>query len=394
MPIPNGPAILTDMNKPNGKLLRTVILSRHGIRSPKESITTLEKWTRKHWPEWSGNPGDLSERGKELITAQWASLKPFYVRHGLMPEFGCPPVNDYSVVADEDQRTRQTAIAIFDGLLPRCHIRPKYGVQYDLLFHPDPANYRVMDRQKALAEVQAMIDHVAEDPAVDEAMDLLQDITECCRLSFCGELGGVDTCTLKNLPSHMQIDPRKPKLDISGKWFTASTLAEVMLLEYAQWPERDAGWGSVDKNVLQKLILIHNGVFNATHRAPLLAKAGGTHMLKYICETLLDENAPKLTVLAGHDTNIAYVSGLLGLHWAIPEQGKDSVIPGSFLSVELWKNIRNEKEIRIDFSSPTFDSLHTSSITKAIPIRVPVEQGIYRADDFLKKVEDITGSPS
>ena len=325
--------------------------------------------------------------------AQWAALKPFFVRHGLIPEFGCPPASDYLVIADEDQRTRQTAMAVFEGLLPLCHIRPKYGILYDLLFHPDPASYRMMNRKKALAGVQAMLERMAEDPAIDEALDLLQDITECCRLSFCGELGGAEPCTLKGLPSHMQIDPRKPKLDMSGKWFTASTLAEIMLLEYAQWPDRNAGWGMVDESVLQKLILIHNGVFNATHREPLLAKAGGAHMLAWIRDTLLCENAPKLTVLTGHDTNIACVSGLLGLHWAIPGQGKDSVIPGSFLSFERWKNTKNEEEIRICFSSPTFNSLHAWPAPKVIPVRVPVERGLYRPDAFSGKVDDVTGSP-
>lgn len=393
MPTQNDTDVFPDQKdkETDGILLRTVILSRHGIRSPKESDTTLEKWSRKTWPKWPGNPGDLSPRGRELITAQWTALRPFFVWHGLLAGSSCPDSRDFSLIADEDERTRQTAMAIADGLAPGCHIRAAYGSRYDLLFHPDPAAYRVMDRQRALSEVEALLARVASDPAIGSAIDLLQEITQCCRPSFCGELGGTDSCTLQGLPSRMAIDPGKPKLDISGKWHTVSTLAEIMLLEYAEWPDRKPGWGMVDESVLRQLIPVHNGVFNATHRALSLAKAGGIHMLDFIRNTLLFGSAPKMTVLIGHDTNIAYVSGLLGINWHIPELGTDPIIPGSFLGFELWQNGSGGHEVRIFFNSPSLGSLHASPVTVTKPVRVPVDKGVYDVESFSKRVDSIIG---
>ena len=374
----------------SANLVKTVILSRHGIRSPKESDAVLRQWSTRAWPTWPGNQGDLTERGKELVKAQWAAMRPFLVENGLIPASGLHQARDYALIADEDQRTRMTAIAMFEGLFPACHIRPQYGSRYDLLFHPDSSLYRTMDRQKALAEVQVLLDCLDSDPVIGNALTILQDITKCCRPSLCGALGGTTSCTLQGLPNRMSIDPRKPKLDIAGKWQVASTLAEIMLLEFAQWPDRKAGWGEVDEMVLRQIIPLHSAVFNATHRAHSLAKAGGTHMLEYIRETLLSEKSPPLTILVGHDTNIAYVSGLLDIHWTDPELGCDPIIPGSFITFELWQKTESVREIRIGFHVPSLEFLRTSPASLTRAVSIPVDKAVYEPDTFQKVVEIVT----
>ncbi len=376
----------------SANLVKSVILSRHGIRSPKQSDTALRQWSTRAWPTWPGNQGDLTERGKELIKAQWAAMKPFLAGNGLIPASGLPQPGEFALIADEDQRTRVSAAAMSDGLFPGCHIRPEYGSPYDLLFHPDSSMYRAMDRQKVLAEVQALLDPLDSDPVISHALNLLQDITKCCRPSLCGALGGTASCTLKGLPNRMSIDPRKPRLDIAGKWHIASSLAEIMLLEFAQWPEKKAGWGDVDETVLSQIIPMHNAVFNATHRALSLAKAGGTHMLRYIHETLLSEKSPLLTILVGHDTNIAYVSGLLDIHWIVPELGMDPVIPGSFMTFELWQETATEKEIRIGFHVPSLAFLRSSPASLTRPVAIPVDKAVYAPDTFEKRVGNMAGS--
>ena len=86
--------------KKSGKPIRSVFLVRHGIRSPKESVAALRQWSTRAWPTWPGNQGDLTERGKELIQAQWAALKPFLVGNGLIPENGLPKAGEYALIVD------------------------------------------------------------------------------------------------------------------------------------------------------------------------------------------------------------------------------------------------------------------------------------------------------
>ena len=381
---------LPDSTGRRDRLVRSVVLARHGIRSPRQSDATLKQWSTRKWPVWPGNPGELTERGKALIRAQWSAMRPFFVENGLIPDEGFPVAGEYALIADEDQRTRQTAIALFDGLAPGCHVKPVYGSRYDLLFHPDSAIYRAMDRQKALAEVQALLDPLTTNPEIGRAIDLLQDLTGCCRPAVCGEPDGTGACPLQGLPNRMRIDPHVPKLDMTGKWHIASTLAEIMLLEFAQWPERKAGWGRVDEPVLRQLVPVHHAVFNATHRALSLAKGGGSHMLKYIRDTLLSETSPALSLLVGHDTNIAYVGGLLDIHWSDPVPGTDPVIPGSFLMFGLWLKANGKKEIRIHFYAPSLKSLRSLPVAVTQPVNMPVDKAVYEPDTFSKRVDRVT----
>ena len=52
----------------DAKLLKMVVLSRHGVRSPTQSSETLESWSRKDWPEWPVKRGELTPRGAKLGT--------------------------------------------------------------------------------------------------------------------------------------------------------------------------------------------------------------------------------------------------------------------------------------------------------------------------------------
>ncbi|EEO27447.1 histidine-type phosphatase [Oxalobacter paraformigenes] len=377
--------------EPESRLIRTVIFSRHGVRSPTQTPATLKQWANKPWPVWPVKPGELTQRGKALVKAQWTALKPGLVRQGLIPANGCPAPEQYSLIADEDQRTRETAIAIFDGLAPGCEIRPQYGTRYDSLFHPDLASYRAMNHQEALEEVQMRLDNLDKDPAIIAALNRLQDITGCCGKRPGLREAGKNRATLQELPTRMKIDPEKPKLDISGKWPIASSLAEIMLLEYGQWPDRNAGWGEVDETVLRQIVPLHDRVFDATHRAPLLAKAGGQYLVKNIHDTLLSEQSQPLSILVGHDTDIAYVGGLLGINWTVEGQGTNPIPPGSFMSFELWQKTDGNREIRIHFHAPSFTSLHAKPAPVVIPTKVPVDQSVYRPEAFSRLVETVTG---
>ena len=377
--------------EPGYRLIRTVIFSRHGVRSPIQTVAALKPWANRPWPIWPVKAGELTHRGKALIKAQWTALKPDLVKNGLVPENGCPAPDQYSLVADEDQRTRETAVAIFEGLAPGCEIRPQYGTRYDPLFHPDIVSYREMDHQKALEEVQERLAILENDPAITAALNRLQDITGCCGKRLSQRETGKNHATLQELPTRIKIDAKKPKLDISGKWPVASSIAEIMLLEYAQWPDRNAGWGKVDETVLQQIVPLHDSVFDATHRAPLLARAGGKYLVKNIHDTLLSEQSPPLSILVGHDTDIAYVGGLLDISWSVPEQGRNPIPPGSFMSFELWQKTDGEREIRVYFNAPSFASLHSAPAPVVIPTKVPVDKSVYTPENFSRLVETVTG---
>ena len=81
----------------DAKLLKMVVLSRHGVRSPTQSSETLESWSRKDWPEWPVKRGELTPRGAKLVTAMWEQEAAFLREAGLLPSKGCPEAGTIAV---------------------------------------------------------------------------------------------------------------------------------------------------------------------------------------------------------------------------------------------------------------------------------------------------------
>ena len=375
-----------EATQPEEKILKIVILSRHGVRAPTQNRTTLDQWSNKTWPRWPVRYGYLTERGSELVTAQWKAIRPTLTEQGLLPENSCPAPSSYTLIADRDQRTRETAIAIFDGLAPGCGIKPQAGSQYDRLFHPSENELAALNTDKVLGELKLRIDRLNDDPAAIAALNRIQEITDCCGPALCTKIAHENSCTIPELSTRTSLDRRKNKPEVSGKWPVASSIAEIMLLEYGQWPDRNAGWGQVNENILRQIVPLHDKVFDAVNRTPALARAGGRHLMKAIEKALLSPETPALNFFVGHDTNIANIGGLMGVNWNVPEQGTNPTPPGGFLTFELWQKADGEREIRVNYHAPTFASLHTRPAPVVKPVQVPVSPGIFEPDAFSKWV--------
>src|SRR5882672_4923165 len=68
--LPGGIAALAQAPAAQGTLLRVVILSRHGVRSPTQSTETLNSWRKTEtpgWPDFGVPPGYLTPKGEELV---------------------------------------------------------------------------------------------------------------------------------------------------------------------------------------------------------------------------------------------------------------------------------------------------------------------------------------
>ena len=100
----------------DAKLLKMVVLSRHGVRSPTQSSETLESWSRKDWPEWPVKRGELTARG-QAGHRDVGTGAAFYARPVYCPQKVRPGAGTIAVRADRDQRTRVTGEAVLEGWL-------------------------------------------------------------------------------------------------------------------------------------------------------------------------------------------------------------------------------------------------------------------------------------
>ena len=68
-------------------------------------------------------------------------------------------------------------------------------------------------------------------------------------------------------------------------------------------------------------------------------------------------NKAKVVVFVGHDTNIANIGGMLGLHWQLPGYAPDEIPPASALVLTLW--LQNDVyQLRARMIGQSLDTLH------------------------------------
>ena len=139
------------------------------------------------------------------------------------------------------------------------------------------------------------------------------------------------------------------------------------------------GWGKLDEGELRRMLALHTAYFGLTCRTPALARMEASNMLFHIERTLQQgvgaQSVPdaigpagtRLVLLVGHDTNIAAVAGLLGLHWTL-DQRSDDTPPGIELSFELWQDARGAYSVRVIVSAQTLSQMREMRpITRATP---------------------------
>ncbi len=347
----------------DAKLLKMVVLSRHGVRSPTQSSETLESWSRKDWPQWPVERGELTPRGAKLVTAMWKQEAAFLRQAGLLPSESCPEAETIAVRTDRDQRTRATGEAMLDALAPGCGFKPIVNEKADPdpLFHPLEAGYCALDPVVVRKEIPAeTID--ALEQSLSGPIGELAAILGPASPEFCRKHSLPEGCTVADAPTSLTFAKDDHTVHLDGKLGAASSAAEIMLLEYSQW-ERPAGWGAVGKETLERLLPVHSKVFDAVDRAPSVAAGRGSELLLDMANALTGRyadpavNKAKVVVFVGHDTNIANIGGMLGLHWRLPGYAPDEIPPASALVLTLWLQ-NGVYELRAQMIGQSLDALH------------------------------------
>jgi len=111
------PSQTAQLTKQEGHLRFTLILSRHGVRSP---LTPASEYSAQPWPGWEVPPGHLSPHGVEAIRQIGAYMRLTSGRDGLLASSGCPAPSDIFLYSDTDERNIASTRATFNGFAPGC----------------------------------------------------------------------------------------------------------------------------------------------------------------------------------------------------------------------------------------------------------------------------------
>ncbi len=373
----------------SGSQLRfAVYLSRHGVRSPTDKLARYNGYSSARWPAWDVPPGYLTAHGFELMKLFGAYDRAQLAGEGLLSASGCADAGRVTFYADSDQRTRETGKALAEGLFPGCAVavegRPQ-GV-HDPLFHPLSAG---VSRGDSSLSVAAIAGRIGGNPANLTAAYHAQLAALDHLLATCGAGSATPTSrtSLFAIPASLSAGKGDRLAKLHGPLDTASTLTEILLLEYTQgMSASNVGWGCVDGAKLRSLMTLHAAAEDFNDRTPAIARIGAANLLHQIGISLqqavtgkpvagaLAKPSGRALFLIGHDTNLANVAGLLHLNW-IADGRRDGTPPGGALVFELWRNRASGNDsVRVYFTTQTLEQMRQGSTLTASdpPQRVPV----------------------
>ena len=367
-----------------------VIISRHGVRSPIGKIDQLNQYSRQPWPAWSVPPGYLTAHGAKLMNLLGTYDRELLASEGLLASSGCGDATHIRIIADSDQRTRETGKALAAGLAPGCALEVSALAEgtADPLFHPLSAGVGHPDQYLATAAISGRIG--ANPPGLSEAyrpqLEALEEILHGCNPGVtCA--GAPSAQSLFDIPSSIAPGKGDHLVDLRTPLGVASTMAENLLLEYTEGMDSSqVGWGRVDIHKLREVLQLHVAEEDIAQRNSYIARAQSSNLLFHVLQSMeqaqsatpvagaMSKPSDRLLILVGHDTNLANISGALGLSWLIDGR-RDDTPPGGALVFELWKaRGTGAYYVRAFYTAQTLDQMRNATPLSLAnpPERVPV----------------------
>ena len=358
------------------QLQQVLIMSRHNLRAPlANNGSVLEQSTPKSWPEWDVPGGQLTTKG------------------GTSGE--CPPENAVYAYANSLQRTVATAQFFITGAFPGCgvtvHHQEKMGTM-DPTFNPV-----IVDDSAAFSEkaVQAM-EKERQGMQLGESYKLLEAIIDyrnspsCKEKQQCSLSEGKDTFSAK-----YQQEP-----GVSGPLKVGNSLVDAFTLQYYEgFPKDQVAWGEIktDKQ-WQVLSKLKNGYQDSLFTSPEVARNVAKPLVKYIDNALVGDaaKAAKVTLLVGHDSNIASLLTALDFKpYQLHNQYERTPIGGKLVFQRWHDNGGNRDLMKIEYVYQSTEQLRNADALtlQSPPQRVtlalngcPVDDNGFCPMDTFKKV--------
>lgn len=341
---------------------RVVMLIRHGVRPPTRPVVVPAGYAQDPWPAWGVPFGHLTAHGYKGAVLVGAWDRATFAAEGVFPASGCPASGSVVVWADTDERTIKTGTAFAQGFAPGCAIEVGHsnGDRDDPLFAPVANQAVPYDPPEAQAAVMARVGG-----HLDSAMQPLQtafkrlgDILRCCSPPLCQASGLPAGCSLAGLP-HIWLKPHAhTRVKLLGPLTYGGTAAQAILLQYVDGkPLADVGWGRASAADIALMSQIRATQFDWLARTPYIATRASTPIMQHVLDLFAHDSTQRLTVLVGHDTNVANVGGMLNVHWHVPGYAEDDPAVNGALGFELLRDAQGRQFVRVFFQAQSTQQL-------------------------------------
>ena len=359
------------------QLQQVLMFSRHNLRAPlADNGSVLEQSTKKSWPQWSVPGGQLTTKGGVLEVYMGNYTREWLAQQGLVKNGSCPDSNNVFVYANSLQRTVATAQFFVNGAFPGCDVAVTHqdamGTM-DPVFNPVITDDSEAFNKKALAAMTAENEKLALKPALQQ-LDKIVDYKSapaCNNKKQCDLSSGNNTFSAEN--------GKEP--NVSGPLKVGNSLMDAFTLQYYEgFPLEQVAWGQIKTPEQWKtLSAIKNGYQDALFTSPDVAREVAAPLVDYIRSQLVDQdkaNAPKITLMVGHDSNIAsLLSALQVKPYELAGTWENTPIGGQVV-FQRWHDAKNNKDLlKLEYVYQTADQLRNGDVLnlKNPPKRVTLE---------------------
>lgn len=345
------------------QLEQVLIMSRHNLRAPlANNGSVLEQSTAKQWPEWDVPGGQLTTKGGVLEVYMGHYMREWLAAQKMVTSGECPPADTVYAYANSLQRTVATAQFFITGAFPGCdvpvHHQEKMGTM-DPTFNPIITDGSPEFREKALSAMASE----RQKMQMDESYRLLEQMTNFADSPSCKEK---KICSLTDAKDTFSADVDKEP-GVSGPLKTGNSLVDAFTLQYYEgFPMDQVAWDEIKTDqqwrVLSKL---KNGYQDALFTSTAVAQNVAKPLVKYIDKALVTDRttSPKITLLVGHDSNIASLLTALDFQpYQLHDQQERTPIGGKIVFQRWHDKNANRELMKIEYVYQSTEQLRNASV--------------------------------
>lgn len=369
----------------NYQLEQVLMMSRHNLRAPlADNGSVLAQSTKKAWPQWDVPGGQLTTRGGILEVYMGRYTREWLAQQGLVASGECPASDDIYAYANSLQRTVATAQYFVTGAFPGCDIQVSHQ---DGMGTMDPVfNPVIIDGSEAFNK-QALdaMNSASEKLELKPAFQRLEKIIDYKNSPACD---GKKQCDLSSDKQNKFSAENGKEPGVSGPLKVGNSLVDAFTLQYYQgFPLDQVAWGQIrTPEQWKELSAIKNAYQDTLFTSPAVARDVAAPLVDYIRSMLVDEdkaNAPKVTLMVGHDSNIASLLTALDFKpYTLPEQNERTPI-GGMIQFQRWHDKKNNQELmKVEYVYQTTEQLRnvTPLSLETPPRRVTLEMNGCKID--------------
>ncbi|EEV1766946.1 bifunctional glucose-1-phosphatase/inositol phosphatase [Escherichia coli] len=358
---------------PEGYQLQQVLMmSRHNLRAPlANNGSVLEQSTPNKWPEWDVPGGQLTTKGGVLEVYMGHYMREWLAEQGMVKSGECPLPDTVYAYANSLQRTVATAQFFITGAFPGCdipvHHQEKMGTM-DPTFNPVITDDSAAFSEQAVAAMEKELGklQLTDSYQLLEKIVNYKDSPACKEKQQCSLVDGKNTFSAK-----YQQEP-----GVSGPLKVGNSLVDAFTLQYYEgFPMDQVAWGEIKSDQQWKVLSkLKNGYQDSLFTSPEVARNVAKPLVSYIDKALVTDrtSAPKITVLVGHDSNIASLLTALDFKpYQLHDQNERTPIGGKIVFQRWHDNKANRDLMKIEYVYQSAEQLRNAD---ALTLQAPAQR--------------------